>query len=156
MSAADRIAAIDALPARELCAQAMRTLSELVKIMNSETLLLRAGKLHDAATLSADKTQLAQDYMGLARAVQRQAERVQREAPDAAAALKAGHEQLATQMAENLKVLATARNVTEDLLTDVATAMSARERPKTYGIGGTVQAPANGAPSLGVAINRAL
>ena len=39
--------------------------------------------------------------------------------------LRSGHERLATQMAENLKVIATARAVTEDLLTDVATAIGA-------------------------------
>lgn len=156
MSAAERIAAIDAMPALELCALAMSTLSRLVSVLNAETMLLRAGRTRDAAALTAEKTGLAQDYMGLARAVQRQADRLRREAPEAVAALRSGHERLATQMAENLKVIATARSVTEELLTDVAGAINARERPRTYGAAGTVNKAAPASPSRGVSINRAL
>jgi hypothetical protein len=58
-------------------------------------------------------------------------------------------------MAENLRVLATARTVTEDLLTDVARAVGASNRPKTYGVNGTVQA-APAAAARGIAVNRAL
>ena len=70
-------------------------------------------------------------------------------------AMKVRHEQFATQMAENLRVIATARAVTEELLTDVANAMSARERPRTYGASGTMagQPPV---AATGVSINRAL
>ena len=106
--------------------------------MNQETTLLRAGRAKDAGELTADKTRLAQDYVGFARSVQRQAARLRTEAPDAGRRLRGGHERLATQMAENLRVLATARTVTEDLLTDVAKAMSAKARPKTYGANGEV------------------
>ena len=70
-------------------------------------------------------------------------------------ALLNGHDRLATQMAENLRVIATARSVTEDLLTDVAKAMSAKARPKTYGATGEL---AGQPPQIasGVSINRAL
>ena len=56
--------------------------------------------------------------------------------------------------AENLKVIATARSVTEDLLTDVARQVAVTARPKTYGAGGQIAAPH--APSGGIAVNRAL
>ena len=81
--------------------------------------------------------------------------RLRAEAPAMVEAMKVRHEQFATQMAENLRVIATARAVTEELLTDVANAMSAKERPKTYGASGTMSSqPA--APATGVSINRAL
>ena len=68
--------------------------------------------------------------------------------------LRAGHERLATQMAENLRVLATARTVTEDLLTDVATTVGQQQKTKTYGASG--QLKTEGAPvARGLAINRA-
>ena len=57
----------------------------------------------------------AEDYTILARAVQRQATRLADSAPVALAKLRQRHESLATQMAENLRVLATARAVAEDL-----------------------------------------
>lgn len=154
-NAAERLAALDSLPAAELCALAMDTLESLVVVLNQETTMLRAGRARDASELTADKTRLAQDYMGLARSVQRQSARLRAEAPEMVEALLAGHDKLATQMAENLRVIATARAITEDLLTDVAQAISAKARPKTYGANGEL----TGQPpqvASGVSINRAL
>ena len=153
MSAAQRLAALDDLPARDLIAFTEGTLRALVDVMNRETTLLRAARHGDAMQLGAEKTRLAQDYVTYSRAVQRQLERLKREAPDDVAMLKLGHERLATQMAENLKVIATARAVTEDLLNDVAIQVARAERPKTYGAGGQLQNPAR--PSGGIAVNRA-
>ena len=92
-------------------------------------------------------------YVVYSRAVQRQIERLKREAPDDIGLLKLGHDRLATQMAENLKVIATAKAVTEDLLTSVARQVATANRPKTYGAGGQVAAP--GTSSGGIAVNRA-
>lgn len=155
-TAAERLAALDALAAPELCGLASRTLDALVSILNQETTLLRAGRMRDASALTADKTQLAQDYMTYARSVQRQLPRLRAEAPQAVDDLHRMHDRLATQMAENLRVIATARAVTEDLLTDVAAAMNANARPRTYGAGGLLAQQATlGAGSQGLSINRA-
>ena len=150
-SAAERLKAIDTLPAGDLCGVALSTLDRLVSILNEETVLLRAGRVREAGELTAEKT----DYMGFARSVQRELPRLRLEAPAMVEAMKVRHEQFATQMAENLRVIATARAVTEELLTDVANAMSARERPRTYGASGTMagQPPV---AATGVSINRAL
>ena len=155
MTAAARLAALDSLPADELCRMAEIALAALVDVMNQETTLLRAGHMRQAGALTPEKTRLAQDYVGFARSVQRQGERLRREAPQALERLRQGHESLATQMAENLRVLATARTVTEDLLTDVAQIVGQQNRARTYGRAGTVAAePA--ASAKGIAINRAL
>lgn len=154
MSAAQRIAALDDLPARDLIAFTEGTLRAFVDIMSQETTLLRAGRHRDAAVLGAEKTRLAQDYVTYSRAVQRQIERLKAEAPDEVGMLRLGHERLATQMAENLKVIATARDVTEDLLTDVARQVAKAAKPNTYGAAGQLTQPH--APSGGIAINRAL
>jgi hypothetical protein len=154
-NAAQRLAALDSLPSTELCSLAGETLDALVSVMNEETTLLRAGRYRDAGKLGAEKTRLAQDYVGFARSVQRQADRLKREAPGAVERLRNGHERLATQMAENLRVIATARSVTEDLLTDVANIVGAKARARTYGATGEIGAdPAHSA--RGVAVNRAL
>ncbi|WP_240229692.1 flagellar protein FlgN [Devosia lacusdianchii] len=155
MTAAARLAALDSLPANELCQMAEIALAALVDVMNQETTLLRAGHLRQASTLTPDKTRLAQDYVGFARSVQRQRDRLKAQAPDAVARLQLGHERLATQMAENLRVLATSRTVTEDLLTDVAKVVGQQNKAKTYGRAGSVEAdPA--ASARGIAVNRAL
>ena len=154
MTAAQRIAALDDLPASELIASTETTLGALVTIINEETTLLRAGRHREAGALTADKTRLAQDYVSLSRAVQRQLERLKAEAPDDVLMLRSGHDRLATQLAENLKVIATARAVTEDLLTDVAERVARAQRPKTYGASGELNGSSG--PTGGIAVNRAL
>lgn len=154
MTAAQRLAALDDLPARDLIGLTEQTLTALTDVMNRETTLLRAGHFREAAGVMADKTRLAQDYVGYSRAVQRQLQRLRTEAPDGMTRLRSGHESLATQMSENLKVIATARNVTQDLLTDVAERVASIARPKTYGASGAMSAAP--AATGGIAINRAL
>src|SRR3569623_54568 len=153
MSAAERIAALDDLPARDLLAFTDGTLRALVDIMNRETTLLRAARHDEAGLLTADKTRLAQDYVIYSRAVQRQLDRLKAEAPRDLAGLKLGHEQLATQIAENLKVIATVRAVAENLLSDVATEDARAARPKPYGASGLSSPPR--AATGGIAVNRA-
>lgn len=154
-AAAQRLALIDEMPAAELCQRALSVLEALVTVMNEETTLLRAGHVRDAGAVSAKKTELAQDYVGLVRSIQRQTGRLLKEAPDDVRRLRAGHERLATQMAENLKVLATARSLTETILTDVAEAVGQGQKPRTYGAAGQIsEAPTDVAH--GIAVNRSL
>ena len=155
ITAAERLAALDNLPATELCRRALSVLDSLVTVMNEETTMLRAGRFRETGPVTAEKTALAQDYVGLVRSIQRQTGRLLKEAPDDVRLLRAGHERLATQMAENLRVLATARTVTDEILTDVAQAVGERSQAKTYGAGGELAQ--NRAPlARGIAINRAL
>lgn len=154
-TAAERLARLDDLPADELCRQTSECLEALVSVMNEETTLLRAGRYKECSAFTSAKTRLAQDYVSFVRAVQRQSARLRKEAPEAALSLRQGHERLATQMAENLRVIATARLVTQDLLTDVAVAVGAQARTRTYGSGGEVATqPVHQA--RGIAVNRAL
>jgi hypothetical protein len=155
MTAAVRLATLDSLPADDLCRMAEIALAALVDVMNQETTLLRAGHMRQASTLTADKARLAQDYVGFARSVQRQGDRLKAQAPAAIERLRLGHERLATQMAENLRVLATARMVTEDILTDVAKVVGQQNRAKTYGRGGSLTVDPS-ASARGIAVNRAL
>ena len=154
-TATDRIASLRQMEANDLCTTTEASLSDLVDVMNEETTLLRAGHYKEASELSARKAEIAQTYVGLARAVQHESERLNIQAPLALKSLQSSHEKLATQMAENLRVLATAKNVTENLLTDVATSVSTSRQPQTYGASGKMassQAPG----ANGIAVNRAL
>jgi len=155
MTAAERLAALDQLPAEDIFNRTNQALTELVDVMNRETTLLRAGKLKEAGALSAEKASRAQDYTVLARAVQRATPRLETEAPEMLRALRGRHESLATQMAENLKVLAISRNLTETLINDVAAAAAKTQSPQTYSAGGAVAAkPPQSAK--GLSLNRAL
>jgi hypothetical protein len=155
MTAAARLAALDSLPATELCQMVEAALAALVNVMNEETTLLRAGHMRQAGALTPEKTRLAQDYVAFARSVQRQNARLKQDAPEAIERLRLGHERLATQMAENLRVLATARMVTEDILTDVAQVVGQQNKAKAYGRAGTITAD-TASSARGIAVNRAL
>lgn len=155
MTAQERISSIRDMDAAELCRLTNEALNVLASTMNEETVLLRSGQYKQAAELSAQKAQLAQDYVGLARAVQHEAPRLRDQAPELLADLQAGHERLATQMAENLKVLAVAKNVTEDLLGEVARSVNGSQRTTTYGASGQMDKSGTGS-SQGIAVNRAL
>jgi len=154
MTAAARIAALDSLPADELCTRAETTLAALVDVMNQETTLLRAGHVLEAGRLTPEKARLSQDYVTLSRSVQRQIERLKAEAPERIERLRNGHERLATQMAENLRVLASARTVARDLMNDVARKVGQTSQPRIYGDDGMIGAH-EVAPAAGLALNRA-
>jgi hypothetical protein len=57
-------------------------------------------------------------------------------------------------MAENLRVIATVRDVTQTLLTDVAATIGGQNQPKTYDATGEMTTSTNSA--RGISINRAL
>lgn len=155
MTAAERLAASNELDPAELCRRTENTLGKLVEIMNAETTLLRAHRYQQAGELTAEKTQLAQDYVGLARTIQRRLPELRAAVPEEIDRLRRGHESLATQMAENLRVIATARTVTETLLGDVAQTVGAQARTRTYGANGVLNSNA-GTGARGIAVNRAL
>jgi len=156
MTAAERLTALDSRDGADLCRHAATSLSALVEILSQETTLLRAGRLKQAAELTARKAQIAQDYVVVARAVQREADRLKQTVPNELAALKQQHETLAMQMAENLRVLATAREVTETILTDVARSVGTAQGPQTYGAKGHVAVPTSATGLRGLSVNRAL
>lgn len=154
MSATERLAELDEMPAATLCRRTADCLDDLAHAMNKETTLMREGRFREASHLTSRKIELAQEYVGLVRAVQRQSARLLKEAPEEVKHLRKGHDKLATQMAENLRVIATARTVTEGLLQDVARSVGQGERPATYGAGGDL--PTGGTLAQGLAVNRAL
>ncbi len=143
------------MDASTLCRSTKAALESLANIMNQETVLLRTGHYEEAANLSEQKAQIAQEYVGLARVVQHQSVRLFEQAPADLQTLQAEHEKLATQMAENLRVLATAKTVSQSVLGDVAKSVRKSERPNTYAPNGQMSTPAQ-AEASGIAVNTSL
>ncbi|NOZ32749.1 MAG: hypothetical protein GXP01_06680 [Alphaproteobacteria bacterium] len=138
-----------------ICDRARTTLNELVEITSRETVLLRSGQLLEAGELSAGKTRLAQEFVHLARTVQHNAGAIKAAAPEALARLKAGHAALATQMAENLKVLGSAKTLAQNLLADVARRTGKSTATTAYGRTGTPPPPP-GLAAKGISIDQSL
>jgi len=139
----------------QVCADADVSLRALVDVMNNETTLLRAGKLLAASELAAEKAELAQKYVGLARAIQSNVTEIKEKAPHLLQKLQQGQTSLATQMAENLRVLATAKSLTEDIVSSVASQLGQSNQTAAYG--NTGSGTASQSPSIkGVSINTSL
>ena len=138
-----------------VCSDADLALRALVDIMNEETTLLRRGKLSEAGELASAKAELAQKYVGLARAIQSNAAELKSKTPHLLEKLQQGQTALATQMAENMRVLATAKALSEDIINSVATQMGNAAQTSAYGANGKGQgAVADG--MKGVSINATL
>jgi hypothetical protein len=136
----------------EVCAEAHQTLTRLVDVMNNETTLLRAGRLLEASELAAPKAELAQKYVGLARAIQHNTKFLKENAPHLLVELQKHQSALATQMAENMRVLATAKSLSEEIVGDVAAKLGQVQKPKTYGGNGAAAAKVQS--FQGVSINK--
>ena len=131
-------------------------LGRLAEIMNEETTLLRNGQYEQAAGLSARKATIGQEYVQLARKVQKDARSLRETAPRHIRQLQNEHEKLATQIAQNLKVLATARTVAQSILSDVAESISRTGQPDTYAPDGHVTPPTRDGQASGISFNRSL
>lgn len=139
----------------QVCADADVALRALVDVTNNETTLLRAGKLAEASELAAKKAELAQKYVGLARAIQSNAADIKQNAPHLLQKLQQGQTALATQMAENLRVLATAKSLTEEIVSSVASQLGQSNQTAAYG--NTGRGTSGQAASVkGVSINTTL
>ncbi|HHB82330.1 MAG TPA: hypothetical protein ENK61_02550 [Devosia sp.] len=154
-NASERLSNLRNMDADILCKSAKSALQDLANIMNQETTLLRNGHYLEASQLSEQKATIAQEYVGLARVIQHQSDRLHTQAPTHLRALQNEHEKLATQMAENLRVLATAKTVTQSILSDVAASVAKADRPNTYAPSGQVstQKKPGGA---GLSLNKSL
>lgn len=120
----------------DVCADAHDTLTKLVDIMNNETTLLQAGRLIEASECAGPKAELAQKYVGLARAIQHNTDILKETAPHLLMDLQKHQTALTTQMAENMRVLATAKSLSEEIVGDVAAQLGQIQKPKTYGDNG--------------------
>lgn len=137
-----------------LCQSLMMLMDELAYLLDQESELVRAGDLHDAADLSEKKTGLAGELMAMMVYAGDHASIIERYAPVTFQALREAHEKLHRDLQVNLAALATAREVSEILLDDVAKAVNGNQTPKVYGATGGITG--NSAFNYGVAVNRAL
>ncbi|MGJ8527635.1 hypothetical protein [Maritalea sp.] len=139
----------------KICADAEITLRALVDIMNNETTLLRKGSLMEAGELAADKAELAQKYVGLARTIQSNVTELKAKVPHLLKPLQNGQAALATQMAENMRVLAVAKSLSEDIVSSVASQLGQTTQTSAYGQIG--QDRTSSEPSMkGVSVNTTL
>ncbi|WP_349357551.1 flagellar protein FlgN [Stappia sp.] len=144
----------DQAAAEAVCNRLAETMAELLKIIEAETELVRAGKLEEAGLLQPEKANLVSVYMRGMTFVRDQTVSLGNLAPASVEDLKRRHAEFQPVLRINLAVLATAREVADNLMRKVAEGAGSRRAPTTYGPGGS--APRAPTPADGIAVNRAL
>ncbi len=145
---------VDHLAAEAVCARLSQTMDDLMQIIENETALVRKGALEEAAALSPQKAELVSIYMRGMTYVRDHSVTLGNLTPVSVAALKKKHKEFQPLMKINLAVLATAREVTDNLLRTVAKAVGEKKAPRVYSANG--DAPNISPLSDGIALNRSL
>jgi hypothetical protein len=116
-------------------------MDRIIRIVQQETELVRAGKLGDAARLEPQKTEYTQHYYAGASRIQAMLPQLRAAVPDALVELQRKHDEFRALLQINLTVLATAHAVSEGIMRGVSDELARKTAPSTYGASGRTNAP---------------
>jgi hypothetical protein len=123
----------------------------LVKIFEDETRLIKAGRVSDASHLATEKAELASQYLREIEMLKANAPFIGHSVPTLVDELRRAHAAFRDILALNMRVVATAQSVAENVMRGAATEAAQRTMPKGYGADGRSSAKA---PSRPVVLSR--
>jgi hypothetical protein len=141
--------------ARALLAELDAAMAALTAVVEEETRLVKSGALMAASDLGPEKANCAATYIRLRDRVSRNRVGLATFAPAEVDVTRGHHEAFASLLKINLAVLATARDVAEDIVRNVSEAVGKTSAPATYGRG-AAQRPAAVVSARGIALDRNL
>src|SRR5882757_6300461 len=118
--------------ARKLAEDLMDVMGALLGVIERETELVRAGKLHEGMALEPQKTELARRYAAAVGQLKASQKPLAQSAPELLTTLHRNHDTFRAMLQVNLTVLATAHAVSEGIVRGVNTEMQRRNVPNTY------------------------
>ena len=130
-----------ATDARKLAENLMEVMSALLGVIERETELVRAGKIREAITLEAEKTDLSRRYLGAVTQFKASQKYLAQSAPELLTTLHRHHDMFRAMLQVNLTVLATAHAVSEGIIRGVNVEMQRRNIPNTYTAAGRRATP---------------
>ena len=130
-----------ATDARKLAENLMEVMSALLGVIERETELVRAGKIREAITLEAEKTDLSRRYLGAVTQFKASQKYLSQSAPELLTTLHRHHDMFRAMLQVNLTVLATAHAVSEGIIRGVNVEMQRRNIPNTYTAAGQRATP---------------
>ena len=142
MSPADRarLAIHNRADAEALLMRISDSMVALVKIIEDETRLIKAGRLREASMLVEEKTALASDYLRLIETMKANAEFIGGELPTLVEDLRRAHAAFRDILALTLRGVATAQSVAEGIMRGAAEQAIRRDAPGGYGATGRMNA----------------
>lgn len=130
-----------AADARKLAEEMLDVMTRLLGVVETETELVRAGKVREAMRLQEQKSALTGRYVTAVEALRVTQKHLAQVAPDLLASLKRHHETFRAMLQVNLTVLATAHAVSEGIVRGVNAEVQRRNMPNTYTATGQRAAP---------------
>lgn len=127
--------------ARKLADALLESMTVLLKVIEQETVLVRAGRIADALALEKQKTEHSRRYLGAASLLRVSSSYMKRYTPDLLSSLQRHHETFRALLQVNLTVLATAHAVSEGIIRGVNMELQRRAAPSTYNASGYRTAP---------------
>ena len=134
-------AAATAADARKLAENLMDVMSALLRVIERETELVRAGKLREAMAFEPQKTDLSRRYVGAVGQLKASQKYLSQTAPELLTTLHRHHDTFCAMLQINLTVLATAHAVSESIVRGVNSEMQQRNIPNTYTAAGRRATP---------------
>lgn len=116
-------------------------MDEIVRIVEQETELVRAGRLAEATRLQPAKSELANRYYAGTSRLTAMMPALKTAQPQLVADLKRRHDEFRALLQINLTVLATAHAVSEGIMRGVSDELARKAAPSTYGASGRTNAP---------------
>lgn len=126
---------------RNVIADLCSTMDDIVRIVEQETALVRAGALAEASRLQNAKADLANRYYAGASRLSAMLSVTQPGQQEALADLNRKHEEFRALLQINLTVLATAHAVSEGIMRGVSDELARKAAPSTYGASGRTNVP---------------
>ncbi|MGO4714952.1 hypothetical protein [Bradyrhizobium sp. 2TAF24] len=127
--------------ARKLADRLMEAMTGLLEIIETETTLVRSGKIREAMAMEPHKTEMSQRYLLTLGHLKGAQEFFTKSAPDLLQALHRHHDTFRAMLQVNLTVLATAHAVSEGIIRGVNSEIQKKSMPQTYTAAGQRAAP---------------
>lgn len=122
--------------ARKLAEGLIEVMGALLKTVEQETELVRAGQIHESIRLEPVKSDLSRRYVSAISTLRANQRYMSQATPDLLATLHRHHDTFRAILQVNLTVLATAHAVSEGIVRGVNREMQKRAAPSTYNASG--------------------
>lgn len=124
--------------AEAFCQHVEKVMHELMNILQHETQAARQGNIAALHHSEEEKARLSQNYVQARSVIKKNGMALSRLAPIPIEKLRRFHNHFKNELQINLAVIATVKSISEEIIKEVAEAVSTKRRVTVYGANGTI------------------